>query len=166
MECLNRVGIILNFLAGFMIAPELIGLDRIRRFENAMEKIARSWIKVIDPYYERFIKRFFKTNRKKALFYVFTCIVTVLLGVVFANESYIRLMQRMVYVLVGWMVFNWVASLIVFVIASVLFWVLSYVSFQRNKELRDGDPKEREYHPLAVFLVPITWFPFSLRIFC
>jgi hypothetical protein len=31
---LNRIGIVLNFLAGFMLAPELIGIERIRRFEQ------------------------------------------------------------------------------------------------------------------------------------
>lgn len=34
---LNRIGIILNFLAGFMVAPELIGLERINKFEQYIE---------------------------------------------------------------------------------------------------------------------------------
>lgn len=37
MEWLNRAGIILNFLAGFMIAPELIGLERLQNIENNIE---------------------------------------------------------------------------------------------------------------------------------
>ncbi len=35
---LNRIGIILNFLAGFLIAPELIGIERIRRLEALLER--------------------------------------------------------------------------------------------------------------------------------
>lgn len=34
---LNRIGIILNFLAGFLIAPELIGIKRIKRWESLIE---------------------------------------------------------------------------------------------------------------------------------
>jgi hypothetical protein len=34
---LNRIGILLNFLAGFLIAPELIGVERIHRFEVILE---------------------------------------------------------------------------------------------------------------------------------
>jgi len=30
---LNRLGIILNFLAGFMLAPELIGIERLKKIE-------------------------------------------------------------------------------------------------------------------------------------
>lgn len=37
---LNRLGIVLNFAAGFLIAPELIGIERIQRFEERM--LARS----------------------------------------------------------------------------------------------------------------------------
>lgn len=34
---LNRIGIVLNFLAGFMLAPELLGIERLRRIENYMD---------------------------------------------------------------------------------------------------------------------------------
>ncbi|MFO5493039.1 MAG: hypothetical protein ACLBM6_10965, partial [Cuspidothrix sp.] len=37
LDLLNRIGIILNFLAGFMLAPDLIGTKRISSFENYME---------------------------------------------------------------------------------------------------------------------------------
>lgn len=37
----NKLGIILNFFAGFLIAPELLGLDRLRKFEELIEKVAR-----------------------------------------------------------------------------------------------------------------------------
>jgi hypothetical protein len=36
-EWLNRLGIVLNFLAGFLLAPELIGLHRLSRFEEWLE---------------------------------------------------------------------------------------------------------------------------------
>lgn len=39
MLWLNRIGIILNFLAGFMLAPELLGVERIRKTEDFLEKI-------------------------------------------------------------------------------------------------------------------------------
>lgn len=42
MVILNRVGIILNFLAGFMLAPELIGLRRIKKFELYTERMMNS----------------------------------------------------------------------------------------------------------------------------
>jgi hypothetical protein len=34
---LNRVGIVLNFLAGFLLAPELIGIERIKKAEKYLE---------------------------------------------------------------------------------------------------------------------------------
>lgn len=37
---LNRIGIILNFFAGFMIAPELIGQKRLQQWEGRIERFA------------------------------------------------------------------------------------------------------------------------------
>ena len=37
---LNRIGIILDLLAGFMIAPELIGEERLQRWEGRIEQLA------------------------------------------------------------------------------------------------------------------------------
>lgn len=37
-EWINRIGIILNFCAGFMVAPELIGQDRLRKVEENLER--------------------------------------------------------------------------------------------------------------------------------
>jgi hypothetical protein len=39
-EWTNRLGIILNFAAGFLIAPELLGLERLRKAETSIETIA------------------------------------------------------------------------------------------------------------------------------
>lgn len=36
-DWLNRIGIILNFLAGFMLAPELIGIQRLSQIETKTE---------------------------------------------------------------------------------------------------------------------------------
>lgn len=41
-EWINRIGIILNFLAGFMVAPELIGVERLAKIENYMEELFAS----------------------------------------------------------------------------------------------------------------------------
>jgi len=40
MKWLNIVGIILNFISAFLIAPELIGIDRIRKLEKDIENWA------------------------------------------------------------------------------------------------------------------------------
>lgn len=37
---INRIGIVLNFLAGFMLAPELLGVERLRKVENYIDKWA------------------------------------------------------------------------------------------------------------------------------
>ncbi len=37
-EVLNRIGIILNFLAGFLLAPELLGTERLEKFEDSLER--------------------------------------------------------------------------------------------------------------------------------
>lgn len=44
IDILNRVGIVFNFVAGFLIAPELIGIDRLKRWENAIESSLSSAI--------------------------------------------------------------------------------------------------------------------------
>jgi hypothetical protein len=36
-DWVNRIGIILNFCAGFLLAPELIGIQRLQRFEKFLE---------------------------------------------------------------------------------------------------------------------------------
>jgi len=36
---LNRIGIILNFCAGFMVAPELLRVERLRWIEEGIEKV-------------------------------------------------------------------------------------------------------------------------------
>jgi len=36
----NRLGLLLSFLAGFLLAPELIGQERLNRFENWLEEKA------------------------------------------------------------------------------------------------------------------------------
>jgi hypothetical protein len=37
-DWVNRIGIILNFCAGFLLAPELIGIQRLQRFETFLEE--------------------------------------------------------------------------------------------------------------------------------
>jgi hypothetical protein len=49
---LNRIGIILNFAAGFMLAPELIGLERIARAEIWLEKQSELWKGLVDRRYK------------------------------------------------------------------------------------------------------------------
>lgn len=38
VKTVNRLGIILNFMAGFMVAPDLIGIKRLKIFEKILEK--------------------------------------------------------------------------------------------------------------------------------
>jgi hypothetical protein len=40
-DWVNRMGIILNFCAGFLLAPELIGIQRLQRFEKFLEERKR-----------------------------------------------------------------------------------------------------------------------------
>ena len=56
-EWLNRVGIILNFLAGFLLAPELIGIDRIKKAEKKMESTGAKLKKIVHTTLEKLPKR-------------------------------------------------------------------------------------------------------------
>jgi len=56
MVWINRIGIILDFLAAFMIAPELIGEERLRHWEEAIENRLRGTIQSLQR----------RTNRYKA----------------------------------------------------------------------------------------------------
>jgi hypothetical protein len=49
---LNFIGVILNFLAGLMLAPEAIGLERIKMLENKTEVASKSILKKIETAYE------------------------------------------------------------------------------------------------------------------
>jgi hypothetical protein len=43
----NRLGIVLNFVAGFLVAPELLGIQRLERAERSLEtftKKGRGWL--------------------------------------------------------------------------------------------------------------------------
>lgn len=70
---LNRLGIVLNFFAGFMLAPELIGIERLRSFENATEaNLARLRKKLmLDSDYGRKRRFQFLVARLIALLYVY-----------------------------------------------------------------------------------------------
>lgn len=43
----NRIGLLLTFLAGFLLAPELIGVKRLSRFEEWLERTAKNIAKNI-----------------------------------------------------------------------------------------------------------------------
>ncbi|MBW4607411.1 MAG: hypothetical protein KME22_09330 [Hassallia sp. WJT32-NPBG1] len=47
LDWLNRVGIILNFLAGFMLAPDLIGKERLLIIEEKIEGQLQTIIKLV-----------------------------------------------------------------------------------------------------------------------
>jgi len=62
LSWLNRVGIILNFLAGFLLAPELIGIDRINKAEVSLE----NYIKRLEARILSTLEKIgFKTKDKK-----------------------------------------------------------------------------------------------------
>jgi hypothetical protein len=42
-DWVNRIGILLNFCAGFLLAPELIGIQRLERFEKSLEERLRRY---------------------------------------------------------------------------------------------------------------------------
>lgn len=47
---LNRIGIILNFCAGFMVAPELLGVERLTRIEIVIENSIEKFISSINKF--------------------------------------------------------------------------------------------------------------------
>ncbi|NJO84256.1 MAG: hypothetical protein HC828_16700, partial [Blastochloris sp.] len=42
IEALNRIGIVLNFAAGFMLAPELLGRQRLATMEDRIELFTKN----------------------------------------------------------------------------------------------------------------------------
>jgi hypothetical protein len=63
-EWLNRAGIILNFLAGFMLAPELLGLHRLREFEAYLEQMVTTQ----KSYFDRLTPKIGSLVREKGVF--------------------------------------------------------------------------------------------------
>ncbi len=54
---LNRFGILLNFIAGFLIAPELIGIKRLKKFEQRLEKILTTIVSKLTNWLKKFTTR-------------------------------------------------------------------------------------------------------------
>lgn len=50
-KTLNVIGIVLNFLAGVMLAPEAIGIERIRKLELRTEVASKSILRKIENAY-------------------------------------------------------------------------------------------------------------------
>src|SRR5438105_240637 len=78
---LNRAGIILNFLAGFMLAPDLIGLARLKKFEAALERVLQFLKSVISRIMtNRFVLRFTPFKRTDSIPFRVFIIIILLLG--------------------------------------------------------------------------------------
>jgi len=58
---LDRFGIILNFIAGFCLAPELIGVERLQRLEDRIETYLHDLEAQLHPVLEK-IQEFFKSK--------------------------------------------------------------------------------------------------------
>lgn len=89
MKWLNAAGIILNFISAFLIAPELIGINRIRRLEKDIENILFEFMesiyrfqKGIKPYLGLFDKR----SGLSLLFWLLLEYLTTLL-IIFSSKS-------------------------------------------------------------------------------
>lgn len=61
-EWINRIGIAFNFFAGFMVAPELIGDERLKRIEDYLENIFTNRKNVLERNYSSVIDYFNTEN--------------------------------------------------------------------------------------------------------
>jgi hypothetical protein len=92
-DWVNRVGILLNFLAGFMIAPELIGIDRLKRIEGYIEekllRLSNSFVQQFD--YLRSKIRDAKSNFSGSLGCVLVSLVpiSILVGILLLYHRYL-----------------------------------------------------------------------------
>ena len=60
--------------------------------------------------------------------------------------------------LLGHMIFlifriNWY---LIYILLSIFIWVITGFAYRANKKLPDDDPNKKEFHPVAIFLSPIT----------
>jgi hypothetical protein len=46
-EWINRLGIVLNFLAGILMAPDLIGKERLLKLQGTIEQTANYWLSML-----------------------------------------------------------------------------------------------------------------------
>jgi hypothetical protein len=151
---LNQVGIVLNFLAGFMLAPELLGLERLRRIETYIEKRLTFMSNLADKIGNKFSSfgrgigdSFVKaglakpsfTNNVFAVHSLAVCIILLVLAL-FVGVVYIT------YIIFGK------------VVASVIMFYL-YIKSVINPELSDHDegwyPKLLLTNAYLRFLLPI-----------
>ncbi|MBD2255648.1 hypothetical protein [Nostoc parmelioides] len=55
LDWLNRIGIILNFLAGFMLAPNVLGTKMLEKFEEVIDDFSNSLNSKIQKKFKRFL---------------------------------------------------------------------------------------------------------------
>jgi hypothetical protein len=156
MEWLNRIGIILNFVAGFLLAPELIGLDRIRRFETRLEKTAARVKKVFEPYREIFIVHPVRSNRKHLYRRILgvTLILVILIGIdiPFVNDFFSELFLSIFYYLTRE---RKVVGILCLVLAIII-WIWAANYYLRYMKFLDETQKKLKARLILIIVAPIT----------
>lgn len=163
---LNRIGIILNFLAGFLIAPELIGLDRIRkaeqRLEDSMEKVSewatkrgrqvrREWQGspfVYPPYNPKFYISFF------VVLWTFVSVV------IFLNVHSVT--RTIFYVLAAWVVSE-VLFVVTWVILELLIQDVLFPRAYKAVVRTQAAQSNRSALLGLTMMIPLGCLPASLR---
>lgn len=81
---LNRIGILLNFIAGFLLAPELIGIERIERLQKRIEILLNnlkislsSAITRVNNFYSSLLKISNEGEPKRVLMWVILSITSI-----------------------------------------------------------------------------------------
>ncbi|GAA6623626.1 hypothetical protein [Scytonema sp. NUACC26] len=59
-DTLNRVGIILNFLAGFLLAPDLIGKDKLSQLEKRLKPSFANLMSNLNTFLDKFVGNFYR----------------------------------------------------------------------------------------------------------
>lgn len=84
---LNRTGIFLSFLAGFMLAPELIGLGRIRKWEAWIESRLADSKRRVEEIFQEFVT-LGASGREFRLATLMAFAILVMMGLALRHEQY------------------------------------------------------------------------------
>ncbi|HJQ14496.1 MAG TPA: hypothetical protein VJ830_07095 [Anaerolineales bacterium] len=162
---LNRIGIILNVLAGFLIAPELIGVERINRFQVILETRINDNTQLLKDRTARYQHFYILDNVDYRFVLVHSLIVTLIaIGIIYSV-----LMRD--FVLMGqFMILGFTLS---FVYALLMIW--EHIYPEASHEIRDIAPRFRGRDMLAngvdsvlllllAVILAITWMAASFII--
>lgn len=136
---LNRLGIVLNFFAGFMLAPELIGLERLTRAEIFLESKLDKSVKRLNSQRQWLVDFMFFLKPSKQSHYLdsnffddliscsgglFWFFIFIAIIAVYFQINILKQVASWLMYIIGWGFLIVFGGAIVFTLGRIIIWIL------------------------------------------